>query len=290
MKTIFNRLARLGIAPRLLATSILLIVVAIAASTLLSMRTAERALFAQGQARLDANMRVAWELLAMKGPARLDGEKLQFGAYAVNGDSEIVDKVKALVGGRATIFTGDTRVATNVMKPDGTRAVGTKLAAGPAYDAVFKDHRPYRGEADIIGTPYFTAYDPIKNDKGDVIGVLYTGVAKAEFLAVVDEMAVSNAIAAAIVVLLSAGLHLLAVRIVLKPLGRLENAMAELSAGDLTTSIRGMERRDEIGLMAQSVQAFKDNMIEANRLRSEQDAMMRKAEAEKKKRFLTASL
>ena len=282
MKAIFNRLARLGIAPRLLATSILLIIVAIAASTLLSMRTAENALFAQAQARLDANMRVAWELLATKGTARLDGETLRFGDHAVNGDREIVDKVKALVGGTATIFMGDTRVATNVMKPDGTRAVGTKLAAGPAHDAVFKDHRPYRGEADIIGTPYFTAYGPIRDAKGDVIGVLFTGVAKGEFLAVVDDMAVSNTIAAVIVVLLSAGCLLLAVRIVLRPLGRLETAMADLSAGNLTTSIGEMQRRDEIGLMAQSVQAFKDNMIEAKRLRGEQDAMLRKAEAETK--------
>lgn len=276
------RLARLGIAPRLLAAALPLIALAIAVSTFLSIRTAERALFAQGQARLDANMRVAWEILSAKGAPRIEGENLLFGTRVVNGDLESVDKVKALVGGTATIFMGDRRVATNVTKPDGSRAVGTKLARGPAYDAVFKEQRPYRGEASILGRPYFTAYDPIKDEKGDVIGVLYTGVPKAEFLTVVDQMAVSNSIVAVIVILLSACILVLAVRLVLKPLGMLRHAMAALSAGDLTTPVGGTERRDEIGSMAHSLQTFKDHMVAANRLHAAQVEMKAKADAEKK--------
>jgi methyl-accepting chemotaxis protein len=152
MKAVVDRLSRFGIGPRLLGTMVLLIIVAISASTFLAIRTAERALFAQGQAQLDANMRVGWEILTAKGAPHIDDGRLKFGTYVANGDAEIVDKVKALVGGTATIFMGDTRVATNVMKPDGTRAVGTKLAPGPARDAVFEQHRPYRGEAVIVGT------------------------------------------------------------------------------------------------------------------------------------------
>jgi methyl-accepting chemotaxis protein len=272
MKAVMDRLARLGIAPRLLATAIFLIVVAIAASTILSMWTAQRAVFAQGQAHLDDNMRVAWELLAAKGAARIDGEKLKFGDLVVNGDSEIVGKVKTLVGGTATIFMGDTRVATNVTKADGTRAVGTKLAPGPAHDAVFKEKRPYRGEVDIVGTAYFAAYDPIKNDKGEVIGILYTGVPKAEFLAVVYDMGTSNAIAAVVIVLLSAGVLLFDVRKVLNPLELLRDAMAKLSAGELATPVPGTHRHDEIGLMAQEIEIFRQAALAKEKLEAEQAA------------------
>src|SRR6185369_17460123 len=76
---------------------------------------------------------------------------------------------------------GDMRVTTNVLKADGSRAIGTRLE-GPAYDAVFKEHRSYRGEAPIFGIPYFTAYDPIQDKSGNTIGVLYVGVKKNEFL------------------------------------------------------------------------------------------------------------
>jgi methyl-accepting chemotaxis protein len=232
-----------------------LIVLATTASTFLSMRTAEHALFARGQARLDANMRVAWDSLGAKGAPHIEGNNLLFGDHVINGDSASVDKVKALVGGAVTILKGDVRVATNVTKPDGSRAVGTKLLPGPAYDAVFKDRRPYRGEASILGMPYFAAYDPIKTAQGDVIGVIFTGVPKAEFLAVVDQMALSNSIFAVIAIVLSACVLFLAVRLVLKPLGMLGHAMAGLSGGDLATPVGGTEaeilREDVRGFLAE---------------------------------------
>jgi methyl-accepting chemotaxis protein len=277
-----DRLARLGIGSRLLATTLILVVLAISASTILAVRTAEVALYARAQSRLDVNMRVAWEVVSAAGEPRVEGDKLLFGSRVINGDLEIVDKIKALVGGTATVFMGDTRVATNVKKPDGSRAIGTKLAPGPAYDAVFRDHRPYRGEAMILGTPYFSAYDPIRNTRGDVIGVLFAGVAKNDFLVVVNELIVSNTIAAVIIVLSSAGVLLFTIRRVLRPFGRLRAAMIGLSAGDRTTPISGAERQDEVGLMAQALQTFKTHMVETARLRAEQDKMAAHKEAEKK--------
>jgi methyl-accepting chemotaxis protein len=58
--------------------------------------------------------------------------------------------------------------------------------------------------------------------------------------------------------------------------------MSGLAAGDLSLVIPNTDRRDQIGAMAQSVQVFKDNMIETARLRGEQDALKLDAEAGKK--------
>jgi methyl-accepting chemotaxis protein len=82
--------------------------------------------------------------------------------------------VKSAYGGTATVFDWDERVATNVQKPDGSRAVGTKLAPGAVYDRVLKAGRSYRGEAEILGDRYITVYEPILSD-GEVIGILYAG-------------------------------------------------------------------------------------------------------------------
>ena len=57
-----------------------------------------------------------------------DGKQLA-GSNVLNGDVSVVDKIKTLVGGTATIFMKDTRISTNVMKPDGARATSTQLAA-----------------------------------------------------------------------------------------------------------------------------------------------------------------
>ncbi|CAA7613209.1 cache domain-containing protein [Magnetospirillum sp. UT-4] len=103
-----------------------------------------------------------WRPLGWGATFRIDGDRLLVCDHAVNGDSEVVDKVKTLVGGTATIFMRDTRVSTNVMKADGSRAVGTQLAKGPAYESVFVRKQPlFRGEVEILGQPYMTAYDPL---------------------------------------------------------------------------------------------------------------------------------
>ena len=133
--------------------------------------------------QVDANMRVAWETLKARGTtfAVVDGA-LKSGDHPLVGDTAVVDKVKELVGGTATIFQGDTRVATNVIKPDGSRATGTTLARTEAYASVFDRKTPFRGEVPILGEPYMTAYDPILGADGSVVGVLYVGIKKADFL------------------------------------------------------------------------------------------------------------
>jgi methyl-accepting chemotaxis protein len=55
-----------------------------------------------------------------------------------------------------------------------------------------------------------------------------------------------------------------------RPLGQLCMAMKDLAGGNTAIEIPGCDRGDEIGGMAGAVQVFKDNMIEAERLRAEQ--------------------
>ncbi|HWA51197.1 MAG TPA: HAMP domain-containing methyl-accepting chemotaxis protein [Dongiaceae bacterium] len=59
-------------------------------------------------------------------------------------------------------------------------------------------------------------------------------------------------------------------RSVSNPVVAMTAAMRTLAAGDTSAEIPARDRGDEIGAMAASVQVFKDNMIEGNRLRAEQ--------------------
>ena len=91
--------------------------------------------------------------------------------------------MKAKFGGVATIFLGDRRIATNVQNADGSRALGTRLAPGSAYDRVLRQGLSYRGETEIFGEAYLGLYEPIACD-GVVIGLLFAGVRKASAVAV----------------------------------------------------------------------------------------------------------
>jgi methyl-accepting chemotaxis protein len=59
-------------------------------------------------------------------------------------------------------------------------------------------------------------------------------------------------------------------------------AMRRLADGDLDGAIEGRDRRDELGSMAMSLQVFKDNMIDARRMKLEQDGARARAETEKR--------
>ncbi|MEA2781582.1 MAG: hypothetical protein QOK29_3126 [Rhodospirillaceae bacterium] len=107
---------------------------------------------------------------------------LYFGTTKLNNNFVLVDEVQKERGGTATIFVknGDefVRVATNVRKDDGSRAIGTALdPKGKPFAAIAKGES-YFGEANILGKPYITGYEPIRDASNNVIGVYYVGYLK----------------------------------------------------------------------------------------------------------------
>jgi methyl-accepting chemotaxis protein len=76
------------------------------------------------------------------------------------------------------------------------------------------------------------------------------------------------------------------VRRVAQPIREMASAMRRLAASDLAVTVPALGRADEIGEMAQAVQVFKDNIIEADRLRAEQEETKTRAEDERRKTML----
>ncbi len=141
-------------------------------------RTAEDEALLHAQEDLDRNISLLRERLFADGDPRRKGDALYFGERRINEDFTDVDWVKAQAGGTATIFCGDLRIATNVLRPEGGRAIGTRLAAGPVHESIFTHAKTYRGEAEILGVTYLTIYEPIFCGD-EVVGILYVGVPKA---------------------------------------------------------------------------------------------------------------
>jgi len=143
----------------------------------------------------DAKVKTAMELLRSMadklGPPKVEGSDavagkpvpaIYFGSTKMNNNFDLVDEVVKQAGGTATIFvkSGDdfVRVATNVKKDDGSRAIGTVLdPKGKAIAAIQKNDAFY-GEADILGKPYITGYEPIRDQSKNVIGIYYVGYLK----------------------------------------------------------------------------------------------------------------
>ncbi|ACL63253.1 Cache 3/Cache 2 fusion domain-containing protein [Methylobacterium nodulans] len=122
---------------------------------------------------------------SIKGEEELAGKKvpvLYFGSTKMNGNFALVDEVQKEKGGTATIFVKDRdefiRVATNVKKEDGSRAIATMLdPKGKAIAAIRKGEN-FFGDVDILGKPYTTGYEPIRDARSEILGIYYVGYPK----------------------------------------------------------------------------------------------------------------
>ena len=201
--------------------------------------------------------------------------------FKLDGANDVVDAVRSVTGGVATIFRGDTRVATNIHNQDGSRAVGTKLARGPVHTAIFDRKEPFRGEADILGEAYFTAYDPLIDQSGEVIGILFVGLKKSIALRVLDEV-VANIVQVAVLITIGvAVVMLLVVRRQFRTLDQIRTTMFQLADERYEATVPGLDRQDEIGAMAKTVEIFRQKGIDNQRLREAQERERREAEAAK---------
>ncbi len=245
------RINNMKIRSQLVLFSLLGVGAALCIITVVCLSIFHQALMAQIKDAQDDHLRVFWELLKDKGTHfQIADGRIMADSYVLNDNNELPDKIKKLLGGAATIFMGDVRISTNIMKPEGGRATGTKLQ-GPAYETLFKEKKSYRGEADVLGAKYFTAYDPIKNDQGEIIGALFVGIKESDYFAPFYRLVILIIIIAVCILAGVGTLTYLVTRRLIAPLDHVVAAAGELAKGNLTTQVE-VKAGNEIGELADS--------------------------------------
>mgnify|MGYP000377392221 CR=1 FL=1 len=191
-----------------------------------------------------------------------------YGGVLLNRNYEIVDKVKETVfqglryGGRdvgtATIFLDDLRIATNVPNADGSRAVGTRIAAD-VYRRVVEEGQRWTSRAFVVNNWYIAAYEPIRTLDDRIIGILYVGVLEGKYVAIRR-----RTIAAFMVISLTGGLLSMAVsyyisRRVSAGIGRMTQAAREMAQGKLDVRV-AVRSNDELQDLAEAFNAMASSL------------------------------
>jgi len=156
-------------------------------------------------AQVESAMRLLEDQGLLKGKPSLSGTTslngkdvpdLRLGSESQVQNFAMVDRVKQLVGGTATLFAWDgnnfIRVTTNVLKPDGSRAVGTPLDPKGKAFAALSTGSPFSGVVEILGTPYTTSYVPMRDESGKLIGAWYTGYRLDSFTVLAKSIQATN--------------------------------------------------------------------------------------------------
>ena len=195
---------------------------------------------------------------AYPGPWRLEGGKLFKGDTLINGNESIVDSIERLTKEACTIFMNDTRVSTNVKK-DGKRAVGTR-ASEKVIETVLKNKSNYYGEAEVVGVKYQTAYKPITDTNGNVIGMFFMGVSKEHVDGIVMQVLMKIMMAGLAVLLISLLLVIwLSNKAIVKPIKILQNGAVAFASGDLTQKIK-VDVHNEVGDLAKSMNSMVESL------------------------------
>ncbi len=114
-----------------------------------------------------------------KGSVTREIPKLQAGILYLNDDTKIVDEIHEVTGSTATVFqlVDDKllRIATNVKKSNGERAIGTYIPSDSQVYKTILSGDTFRGKAFVVNDWYLTTYKPLKNSDGEIVGALYVG-------------------------------------------------------------------------------------------------------------------
>jgi two-component system NtrC family sensor kinase len=195
-----------------------------------------------------------------------------YGGVLLNRNFEIVDRVKDIVYkgekykdkdiGTATIFQGDLRIATNVLDDAGERAIGTRVSRD-VNQAVLTEGKRYLGRAFVVSHWYITAYDPIRDPDGKIIGMLYVGMLEKPYVDIRNKVMGTFTLLAGLAVVVLLGLIAVIASNITRPIGVLVEATDKVAHGDLTHQVE-IETGDEIGQLAGSFNQMTEELRQAS--------------------------
>jgi len=207
----------------------------------------------------------ATPLVDMHEPQRRLG--VLYGARLLNGSADVVEAVTAEVFharmwegkqvGTATVFQGDVRISTNVPTEEGMPALGTR-APDEVREHVIGRGEVWSGRAFVVHDWYLTAYEPIHDPDGRVVGALCVALLEEPFLQPRKVLLDRFLYVLLPTVLVSLALLVFLTRQILKPIGNVVRMSEKVMGGDLSARV-GIRPPGEMGALCAAV----DQMAEA---------------------------
>lgn len=198
---------------------------------------------------------------------------------------DLIDQVGRVSGETATLFgwnaeEGDfIRLTTNIVKPDGARAVGTWLGKENPVHAAMLRRETFMGEATILGKHYYTVYQPILDEAGQPVGIFYVGVDSSVVASQIAKGQMMALIFASIALVAGVAVVLALVTWALRPMRSISDRLVAMSEGDLDSEVSHTDRSDELGTTARVVEEFRGKLRNAQE--AEQEITWRQEQQEK---------
>ncbi|MFJ5790309.1 methyl-accepting chemotaxis protein [Lysinibacillus sp. NPDC097162] len=245
----------------LILTCILLMVSLIA---IIDFFEAKKNFLESANAKLLSDLQLSYQYFDVKIPGDWDikNNELYKGDVKIAGNFDIVDEIGNLADGNfVTIFQHDTRINTTIVE-NGIRQVNTK-APKELTTAVLEQKERFIGTANVLGSMYQVATEPIFNSKGDIIGMWSTGTPSAPYINIATKYVLENvAISLGIAILMFVSISWFLQRQIIGPINQLSLNAKELANLNLNVKILNPKGKDEIANLAQAFNSMKQRLTE----------------------------
>ncbi|MEC1450298.1 methyl-accepting chemotaxis protein [Bacillus haynesii] len=248
---------KLGTKINLLVLAVILIFSSALGIFIINQLSKELEQMATEKAKSDLKLSYRYLNESLEGDWEVKEDRLYKGSTLINGNEDLVDQIGNDTKDTVTIFQYDTRVSTNVTV-DGKRAVGTKVSSEVA-NAVLKEGKNFYGKADVAGKTYQTAYMPIKDKSGEVIGIFYTGANQDMITSTLQSFLKIFAIVLTASIIISIFLVLVFTKSINRRLRMLTHAFEQAGSGNLTTEIQD-DSTDELGDLSHHFNQMNDSL------------------------------
>jgi two-component system NtrC family sensor kinase len=198
-----------------------------------------------------------------------------YGGILLNRSQSIVDLVRNTVFqqeiyrgrsiGTATIFFNDLRISTNVLTPEGKRAIGTRVSK-EVKEHVLTEGKSWTDRAFVVNDWYITAYEPIEDIFGARVGMLYVGVLEEKYVDIRRKALSVLVLITVAGMALAIGLGYILAGKIMSPVRRLIRASQQVSEGNLSPEIDPISR-DEIGVLQNTFKEMIASLEERDRRR-----------------------
>ena len=195
------------------------------------------------------------------GEYKLDSnDNLYKGTYNITKNEDVMDTFVEGSDQDVTMIYGKTRRATTLLGKDGKRILGTDIS-DQVYDTIMKGETYTTNNIKINDQNYYAAYIPIKNGN-EVVGCAFAGMPSAEVTAQATSVLIAIIIVSVILLVIAVIFAVISSRDISGSVVSCQNAMDELSAGNLNPEIRKkvMKRTDEIGALARAITSTADTL------------------------------
>lgn len=211
--------------------------------------------------------------------------------FLLNGDSRLVDTITRIVferegGGAATIFLGDVRIATNVRDTSGKRAVGTLMSQEVAGDVLGRGKR-WSDRAFVLDNWFISAYEPIRDHAGAIVGALYVGMPEQPLLDLRTNLNLTFTAVLLFVALIGVSLSTWLGSRLARPVRELAEAARRMAAGERVEPLQ-VRSDDEIGLLANEFNTMAHEVSTLNRTLEQKVAERSRQLEEKSDQLLEA--